>query len=390
MLLNVIRIVREHCPHARLIVEAGTPDWMVNEFRLTTVSTMKHCWARVGSRAMAAYAVLALVAMRVLLATRLYRTLPKGTMEHELLDAITCSDLVWMVGGGYLNDLGSLEARAVLSTAWLSQLNGCRLIMTGQGLGPFNTWVTRWLLRTVAARAESITLREPLQGGLELAALRDPRIRWQTGVDDACSLPAAKCDPVSTASLAIHFRRSSFHVGSEALAQELFLTIESEIARGGYVKLFVFSERSATELDIYLEWQKRVGKPEAVEIVQFSDPRRVLAQLEGCRCAIGMAYHFHLFALLSGIPSLALYSGEYYDSKYAGIDALFEQDKAYIRYEDVNHAQLRSFISSTEMPDEAHRLSALKSSSARLKQLATKQIFAGACSISQVGRSNRC
>lgn len=374
MLLNVLRLVRVRYPSAKLFVEAGVPDWMVHEFRLTPISTMSNCWARGGHWAKVPYALTSTLILRLLLATGAFRLLPAGTMEHELLSAIHEADLIWLVGGGYLNDLGADEARSVLSTARLGQGVGRKVVMTGQGIGPFNKFFSRWLFRSVAARADSIILREPFFGAQIIAGYDHEKIQMRVGVDDACSLPIGDNDTTPPAVLAMHFRRSSFHEHSEQLEQSLAGLVTHLVSKGKRVKLFVFSERKSTECDFYLKWKATSGNPDAIDIIEYSDPRKTLAELATCQCAIGMAYHFHLFALLSGIPALAMYSGEYYESKYNGIDALFDQPKSFCHYKDVNDETLINFVRFKNRLVQPEYSKKLLSSASNLRQKATEQI----------------
>lgn len=374
MLLNVVRLVRGKLPNAELMVDAGVPLWMINEFRLTPVATMVNCWGRGGETLKALYAFIVVILMRLLLMTRGYHFLPRQCMEFELLSAIDRCDMIWMVGGGYLNDLGAVEARGVLATAWLGQQSGRPVAMTGQGLGPFTSSMTKRLFRAVALKSKSIILREPTAGVKELRALGDSKILWSPGVDDACSLPATLNDLAGPACLALHFRRSTFHAHGGYLERDFLQLMQCLIERGEKVKLFVFSERKSYELAVYEEWIRCLGDTDAVTIVQDSDPRKLLAELRTCRCAIGMAYHFHLFALLSGIPSLAMCSGEYYESKYEGIDTLFGQSRSFVNYLDVNEKMIGDFVASNN-PSKSCGIDYLKSRSSILRASADTQIL---------------
>lgn len=375
MLLNVVRLLRERLPKVELIVDAGVPEWMIREFGLTPVPTLANCWGRGGETLKTPYVILSTLMMQFLIRSGAYRFLPVGSMEHELLSAIDRSDLIWLVGGGYLNDLGATEARAILNTALMGQTIGRPVVMTGQGIGPFKTKWSRRLFQWVAARARSIVLREPASGAREISSLGDARIRWRVGVDDASSLPRNADAVLPPAVLAVHFRRSSFHQDAEPVEQEIFRTIKTLVSNGEGVKLFVFSERQKYEREVYEGWKQASGNPDAVEIIQHSDPRRIFAELETCQCAIGMAYHFHLFALLAGTPSLAMYSGEYYEAKYAGIDILFEQSKSFIEYSAVDEKLLTDFVQENKRQFNPEKVSSLTARASILENRATQQIL---------------
>lgn len=375
MLLNVVRLLRERLPKAELIVDAGVPEWMIREFGLTPVPTLANCWGRGGETYKTPYMILSTLMMQFLIRSGAYRFLPVRSMEHELLSAIDRSDLVWLVGGGYLNDLGATEARGILNTALMGQAIGRPVVMTGQGIGPFKTEWSRRLFRWVATKARSIVLREPESGAREISLLGDGRIRWRAGVDDASSLPRLADAVMAPATLAVHFRRSSFHRDAEPVEQEIFRTIKTLVNRGERVKLFVFSERRKYEREVYEGWKQALGNSDAVEIIQHSDPRRIFAELETCQCAIGMAYHFHLFALLAGTPSLAMYSGEYYEAKYAGIDILFEQSRSFIEYSAVNEKLLMDFVQTNNRQSDPEKAKRLMARASVLENAATQQIL---------------
>lgn len=375
MLLNVVRLLRERLPRAELIVDAGVPEWMIREFGLTPVPTLANCWGRGSETLKTPYIILSTLAMQFLIRSGAYRFLPDRSMEHELLSAIDRSDLIWLVGGGYLNDLGPTEARAILNTALMGQAIGRPVVMTGQGIGPFKTKWSRLLFQWVAGKARSIVLREPEVGAREISSLGDSRIRWRAGADDASSLPRHADALLPPALLAVHFRRSSFHRDAEPVEHEIFRTIKTLVSRGERVKLFVFSERRKHELEVYERWKQALGNSDAIEIIQHSDPRRIFAELETCQCAIGMAYHFHLFALLAGTPSLAMYSGEYYEAKYAGIDILLEQSKSFVEYTAVDEKLLADFIESNNRQLNPDKVRSLMARASILENMATQQIL---------------
>lgn len=342
MLLNVVRLVRAHLPDAELIVDAGTPAWMVDEFRLQPASTMAHCWSRSGVGFATLYGILAIVGMSLLLRSGAYRCLPRRSMEGEFLRSLAGADLIWMVGGGYLNDLGRREARAVLTTAYFGRMQNIPLVMTGQGLGPFFSRYSRWLLRRALGAARSISLRESIAGPREFDLPAFEAVNWHCGVDDAASLPwlPGECE----AELAINFRQSLFHGQADGFELRVFRVIREVLAEGKRVRLFVFSERPQHELAIYQQWIERLSHHPMLELVCDPDPRKLLAALSGCKRAIGMAYHFHLFAALAGVPVVSAYTGRYYASKFAGIDHVFGLPKSHFEYAELDDDRLDTFL----------------------------------------------
>lgn len=347
MLLNVVRLARSQHPDAILRVSSDVPSWIVKEFNLHPTPALIHLWgrwasiaSRLGLRAKwartlaPAYQILCTITCLILIKMPLpiRRRIPG--MEGSLINAVATTDLAYFTGGGYLTDTGSTEARAVLLTALMARLRGARIVMTGQGVGPFSSLWTQWLARQVAARCDILVTREADAAAYWFDRWRLPPSCWEGGVDDACSLPHGPADPAAhSKSLAINFRISPFHVGAEGLADGFLEIIRFHLSAGYQVKLFVFQEHSETEIEPYTRWLK-ILQSDAVSIVRDSDPRIIRAELESCERAIGLAYHFLLFTLMSGMPAVAVYSNEYYQTKFAGLATLFEQPECLLSTAD--------------------------------------------------------
>lgn len=152
MLLNVVRWVRAQGLEVTLSASAEVPDWMASEFRLERVPLLIHLWGRwpqlarrlhlpaaferVLTPAYRTFSTLSCL-MLSFLPERLRRRLPG--MEGEFVRTVADTSLVHFTGGGYLTDAGRTEARAVLLTGLLAYLRGARVVMTGQGIGPFSS-----------------------------------------------------------------------------------------------------------------------------------------------------------------------------------------------------------------------------------------------------------
>lgn len=367
MLVNVLRLARQQLPDARLTISADAPAWLAEEFATEQRPLLIHLWGRwpqLGRRLRLPAALVNLLSpVYRLMATLACAALLCGPaavrrrlrgMEGEFVRLIAGVDCVYFNGGGYLTDEGRLEARALLLTALLARLRGARVVMTGQGLGPFDSFWTRWLLRRVVNGAACVFTREQEAAAACLRELGIADHRWQAGVDDACSLPAKGDVPASERPLlAVNCRYSSFHAGAATVADVLLDVIRAHLQRGFDIRLFVFQERQNAELDLYRRWQAELPAGR-VEIVTTPDPRQLRALLAGCDRAIGVAYHFALFALMAGLPLLSIYKGAYYRAKFAGLASHFKRpdtlvdarglsvDKLVNRLDGMSDASLRS------------------------------------------------
>lgn len=336
--MNVVRVIRKHERFESIAVAHDVPPWIRKEFQLEAVPTLLNCWGRwallsqkcslpgwldrIGERFYAALSTL-LLWTATFLPNFVTRRIPG--MEGVWVNAIKEAKTIWCTGGGYLTDDGKKEARAILWTSTIALTHRVRIVMTGQGLGPFRTLTTRLLIKLVIKRAMRVTCRENTTGPALLAGMRIPRERYRPGVDDACSLPS-RCDSVHKGeALAIHFRRSTFHQYADRVEMAMKETIAHVLSNGQKVRLFVFHERPQAERAVYELWMQGFSDLGDIEIIEYSDPRRLRGALAQCSVAIGMAYHFYLFALLQGIPALALFHGSYYEEKFLGVARNFKR-----------------------------------------------------------------
>lgn len=195
--------------------------------------------------------------------------------------------------------------------------------MTGQGLGPFSSVWTQWMVRRVLRSAEFVVTREAQAATHWFRKWNIDDRAWTAGIDDACSLPFEKAGTLDgSPTLAVHHRISPFHPDEAAISQALLEVMREHLARGYRILLFVFQEDEAMEIKTYRNWVDRLPQGK-VRIVQSADPRELRAALAACDRAVGTAYHFILFALLAGIPSVAVFHDQYYRAKFEGLATLF-------------------------------------------------------------------
>lgn len=370
MLVNVLRLARTHSTKAKLTISIDAPMWMAKEFGADRVPLLIHIWGRwsllarrlhlpkmLATLFAPLYYVFSTFSCALLLLGPASLRQRMAGMEGEFVRSLASTDCVWFSGGGYLTDDGKLEARSLLLTALLARIRGARVVMTGQGVGPFNSLLTRILLRRVLLSSESAFFRDHVSTEWVQHELEARAIRLQTGVDDACSLPrAAVPELLGRALLAINCRISQFHANSENTAGILLQVIHAHLVKGYDIRLFVFHERLSAEHELYVRWMKELPT-ERVEVVMTSDPRQLYARLARCDRAVGVAYHFTLFALLAGVPTLAIYSGRYYEQKFSGLATKFSCPQLMLEQTELtSDAVLRLLEATSESSSRESRL----------------------------------
>lgn len=346
MALNDIRLIRQMHPDAKLLVGPHTLDFMLDEFNLQRCCYLSHCYSR-WSKVLHPIKNLAwlskliapllftlstlLVFGLVFLKSRLGFRYKWRFMEAELASALVDSNILFFCGGGYFNDVGTLDSRSNLIMAWLAKYADRKVVMSGQGLGPFHTRFSVWLLARVIPRIDAISFRDKF--GSE-ALLQKLNISWRgAGAvgDDAMSLPLKAIDmqdgdeATNQTVLGVNFRISPFTPNLDQKIAEFsqFVAIAGN-ELNWEIHFFIFETSRPWEEGL-IKQLIASSKIQHYKIHKTEDPREALYLTQNCDVAVGISYHFIVFALKLGIPVFALYTGEYYRGKMEGLLAWYDR-----------------------------------------------------------------
>lgn len=348
MLINTVRLYTE-MGVSRVFIPENAPVGVFESMKVQRYPMLYQCLGRYGwlkekkywGSLTANYFIVINVLVCLMLAPLvriLQIPLTNKIAEFEMINAIYSSGAFVLNGGGYLTDKGKFECRCVLLMAIMAWLLGKKIILTGQGLGPFESKATKLLLDFVLKRAKKILLRDARES---LAVCKcagvDQSVTSVAG-DDALSLPTADLELMVTRKpkLAVHFRISPFTENIESIVNELSLTIKQFIDDGWYPVFFILVKQNEWEREVYKRMIFDLGCKE-FEIVENPDPRCIKAAISQCKCAIGIAYHFVVFALSCGVPVIALYGGQYYKQKMMGLLEFYDRLDWALAFEAVNH-----------------------------------------------------
>lgn len=242
--------------------------------------------------------------------------------RDDLLAALEDSDFILFSGGGYLTDLGTLEARACLLTGILGILLRKPVFFSGQGIGPLRNPVTRFLLKFVGKRAQRILLRDHDASKRLLAGINIDQQKMREAGDDALTLPVSSKATTEKSEagkiLGIHLRLTPFGTESGRIIERTKSIFQPLIRDGWKLRFYKFASQSAWESDLYARLMEEMDGNH-YSIVQSDDPGEIRHSIGECTVCIGMAYHFLLFALAEAVPAIGLYSGPYYRQKLHGL-----------------------------------------------------------------------
>lgn len=341
MLLNLLDKISQYGSDL-LLVPRQLPEVFRREFRATPYTPYHQCLDRFRRRIpegtlsrLLLPCVYTLHVLGMALISLLCRWLPLPLSsridELQLLGHLRRVDAVWLNGGGYLTDKGRYECRCCLLTAVFALLMGKKVILTGQGIGPINSRLTRRLLRYVCKRATYLSVRDDVRSAGLLRRLTGGTPTVVMAGDDASSLataditaPAGKAGD-QPARIALHFRISPFTENSQQLKQQFADTVAEVFSRGWRPVFFILTSQAEWETNLLQELLAGAA-PDSYDIVESDDPRVIKSHISCCDTAMGVAYHFIVFCLTTGTPVIALYGGEYYRYKMGGILKQYDKE----------------------------------------------------------------
>lgn len=289
--------------------------------------------------------------------------------RNDLLCALRNTDFILYSGGGYLTDLGALEARACLLTGILGILLGKPVYFSGQGIGPLSNPVTRILLKFVAHRAGIILVRDQNASKETLTRLNIDYQKIREAGDDALTPMSFSGGTIQKTDrnkiLGMHLRLTPFGNRSAEIIEQSKSIFQPLIDKGWRLRFFIFATQSTWEHDLYSRLTSNMNES-SFSIVQSDDPGEIRRSIGECTVCVGMAYHFLLFALAEAIPAIGLYSGPYYRQKLNGLYGWYNRREWLLDQEVCNSENLIDLIQSMcfsrellsqELAETTHELS---------------------------------
>lgn len=283
----------------------------------------------------------------LLLNARRFKKDKKGIFLNEsgrrFLNNLKSADLLFNVGGGNLNSIwrfGGLYAKGL--TYLVCSLLKKRVILSGQTIGPFTTWLDRKFARYVLNKVDVITLRDTVSKSvLESIGVTKPIIKETA--DDAVLLPCATPEEVKAVFIKEKINEHYPLIGINMLGLDYFSTTKLNKAKQILAEVadHLISELDARIVFIPMEYlagaDDRAAMFEILGLMQHKDKIRIIMNeyndktLKGIigqmDLVIGLRYHFIVFATTMQVPSIGIYLDQYYAIKIKGILELMGQEK---------------------------------------------------------------
>jgi len=271
--------------------------------------------------------------------------------------------VVLNVGGGNLTSWFPNELRAKACTYHLAETFGKPIVVSGQGIGPFTNELDRRIAREALSKPTLITLRDPARSEKCLRELEVVGPRTLSTVDDAAFLPAAEqgalertcedygidtCGPLLMVNVRFGQTARPLPVFS-ALASVCDVFISEHNGQVVFVPMQYLSKPRYDDRVAARQVSRLMKNTPRTVVVTAEERDDVLKALIGLGlAAIGMRYHFAVFALTSGVPTIALSLNKYYDQKLSGVMQQFGQNGFCLTADpvdnDILHAKLNQVI----------------------------------------------
>ena len=241
-------------------------------------------------------------------------------------------------GGGFFNDTlhYTLIEKCSLINAFISK--GAPVMLTGQQIGPFKSTLTKKLLKKTLKKVSFIGLRDP---GYSLTFCEDAGINRNTfGLmgDDSLGAPCAPETTIETLLknnqleagnfLAVNVRLSNYNREVYAHIKNIASLFEKLAERLQMPLVFIpiaFNTQDSGIAAAKVLVKHMPGN--TVKILQCPNQTPAITKgiLKKAYAAVGVSYHFCVFALSQGTPAVCMHDGAYYGQKAKNI-SLFWQD----------------------------------------------------------------
>lgn len=236
-------------------------------------------------------------------------------------------DAFWVVGGGNLNDYWTEQAFWKLGFAKIFNELGKTVIFSGQGIGPANNSYTRIILKMGIKYIDLLGLREEFSKSL-LKKLRIRSKNYFVTADDALTLKeiGSQKNTSSKPFIAINIRKSFYSLNSENsmnMFADFIQTLHDQFPDHIIKFIPIALNKTDSDIDTAERIINLIADKSYTEIMTEATVNNIKSLIKHATLSIGISYHFCLFSLSSGVPTIGLYSNPYYKQKISGLFNLF-------------------------------------------------------------------
>jgi polysaccharide pyruvyl transferase CsaB len=219
----------------------------------------------------------------------------------QVISALRSSQALILGGGSLIQDATSIRNSIYYGGMMgLAQQFGLKTIAIGQGIGPLNQQVTRWIAERAFGGCAALTVRDTASAFI----LQDWSISCMMAPDPVWNLaatPVPELDNLPTPRIAITLR-SHPHLTPERLRVLTAALIDLQKATNSFVLIVPFQPST----DLAMSQQLQTQLPGVSQVITMDDPKKLKGVFPGVQLAIGMRFHSLIMAAAEGCRCFAL------------------------------------------------------------------------------------
>jgi len=401
-LINLKRFL----PDAQFLALSDNPEYTLKRHRVKTDFSIKH-YLSIQPHLSRIEKLLKLIFRSTVLlfnARRLRKNKKPIFLSDDgkrFLENLKDADLLFNVGGGNINSirrLGSLYDKFL--TYVLCRTFRVPIILSGQTIGPFYGRFHKRLANFALNGVNVITLREKFSKTvLEQIGVTKPLIK--VTADDSTLLPPASLKRVKEVFLKEKITRYHPLIGINMIKLPIFISTKLKKAKRLLAEIadYLISRYDARIVFVPMQYIRvaddRIAASEVLKLMKHKDKARIIMHEYDDRTiksvigqmdlAIGLRYHFIVFAVNSQVPSIGIYLNDYYSMKIRGILDLMGQEKYACGIEEISIKDLINLVEDVLSNKEAIR----KKLEERTKELGKLSLFSIKCATKLLSQNQR-
>ena len=298
--------------------------------------------------------------------------LPLNKMAKEILNELATADLLFNNGGGNINTLLSGELYKQTLTILAASMLKIPVILSGQTIGPITTKIHALVVKVALNRVDTLTLRDR---GISSQRLREIGVKKpviKDTADDAIDLPFLQSSKVNKlisendgdgwqnlpAKIIAVMNMNGYlkAMGKDRIDEfdkevELLSRIADRLVKTYGAKILLVPTDYNTESDdrpLLIQIKNKMRHKEKDLVIEKEYDAIQYKSLIGLGdIAIGVRYHFAVFATSMGVPCIALANGVYQKTKLKGVMELYDLPDCFIA-EDMDKVELDKIWSVVE------------------------------------------
>ncbi len=219
----------------------------------------------------------------------------------QVFSALRSSQALILGGGSLIQDATSIRNSIYYGGIMgLAQQLGLSTIAIGQGIGPLNQQITRWIAERAFGGCAALTVRDAASAFIlqnwSISCMMAPDPVWNlaaTPVPELADLPSPR--------IAITLR-SHPQLTPDRLSRLTQALVEVQKATNSFILIVPFQPRT----DLAISQQIQAQLPDVSQIVTMDDPKKLKGVFQGVQLAIGMRFHSLIMAAAEGCRCFAL------------------------------------------------------------------------------------